>query len=311
MPYLYVVEKKIKLRAIIISLIVFVIVSVLGIFWALNYIQKRRLSSVYDYISLSDYDNASFIFTKLYNQNPLNGVILKTGVDLYYDILIRGDDLSMLQAASENVVMFTKQLFMINSFTSKKWLFYQRLGYSYSILGKPYYHDAYNAYIKAIEEGDKRSTTVINLAKICYNIGYFEDAVFYLEHSVLEASNDGESFNINLRYELANAYEGNKEYSKAIELLSNLENLRIDDTVLSYNIYSKLGGLYLRQGLFKESEFFYKKAQVLNAKSPDIYYSIGFLYQKMNKRKEAISMYREALKFDRNHKLANEALRRL
>ena len=43
--------------------------------------------------------------------------------------------------------------------------------------------------------------------------------------------------------------------------------------------YFKLGNLYFRQGLYKESEFFYKKALEMDDKNPNLYYSIGILYR--------------------------------
>ena len=88
MPYLYNVEKKIGFNIIIVVLFGIISSLSLGYLSISNYIQKKRMKSIYDYILAKDYDNASFIFKDMYNKNPLNKNILMAGIDLYYDILI-------------------------------------------------------------------------------------------------------------------------------------------------------------------------------------------------------------------------------
>ncbi|HJH55685.1 MAG TPA: tetratricopeptide repeat protein, partial [Brachyspira hyodysenteriae] len=65
------------------------------------------------------------------------------------------------------------------------------------------------------------------------------------------------------------------------------------------------------QGLYKESEFFYKKALEIDEKNPDLYYSIGTLYLETKRRNEAVKMFREAIKIDNSYKPARDTLRRL
>lgn len=313
MPHLYIVEKKIKLHIIIISIIVVVIFVTLLTFFMYNYIQMKRLSSIYDYMAIGDYSNASFIFNDLYEKYPLDKNILKTGVDLYYDMLIRSDKKSTIISSSENIAKYGRQLLLIHPFVKKKHILYQRLALSYQKLGASYYPNSYDAYIKAIENGDNRITTTIDLARVCYEIGKYSDAIKYLEDSVKKESeiSSGGAFNILLYYELANAYAANKDYTRAIQILSSLDGKPNNDIMLESKIYYRLGNLYFNQGLYKESEFFYKKALRIDGKNPDIYYSMGVLYRTMKKKIDAINMFREAVKIDNTYSAAKEALRRL
>lgn len=175
MPYIYNVEKKISLQIIVITLITSIIIISSAYLFTSGYIEKKRLKSIYDYMSLEDYDNASFLFNDLYTKKPLNKNILITGIDLYYDILIRSDKEDT--KSSESIIKYANQLLLTSKFLKNKNIIYQRLGYSYKRLGNAYYTDAYNSYISAINNGDNRVSTAIELADICYEIGLFKEAV--------------------------------------------------------------------------------------------------------------------------------------
>ncbi|WP_300370000.1 lipopolysaccharide assembly protein LapB [Brachyspira sp.] len=313
MPYLYNVEKKISIHIIAITLIVSVTVITIIYLFTSNYIEKKRLKSIYDYIAIEDYDNASFLFNDIYTKKPLNKNILKTGIDLYYDILIRSDKKEVIVSASESIIRYAKQLLLTSKFINNENIIYQRLGYSYQRLGKSYYIDSYNSYINAINNGDNRVSTTIELSKVCYEIRLYKDAIKYLEDAIdRELKESSEKFiNMELYYELANAYEGNKDYTKAIQILSSMDGKFNNNTMLESRTYFKLGNLYSRQGLYKESEFFYKKALDIDDKNPDLYYSIGTLYLETKRRNEAIKMFREAIKIDNSYKPARDTLRRL
>ncbi len=307
MPYLYNVEGKISAKIIIGVLIGIIAASSFGYLSISNYIQKKRMKSIYDYISVKDYDNASFIFMDMHNKKPFDKKILMAGIDLYYDILINSKNEKISVSSCENIIKYAMQILITSKFLNDKYLIYQRLAYGYQKLGKSYYKDSYDAYVKALENGDKRSSTVIELAKICYEIGLYKEAVIYLEN-ILQ---NQESPDIELYYELANAYEGNKDYTKAIQTLSYITDKFNGNNKVEYDTYFKLGNLYFRQGLYKESEFFYKKALDIDDKNPNLYYSIGILYRQSRRRAEAISMFRGALKIDNSYKPAIDALRRL
>ena len=307
MAYLYNVERKISAKIVIGVLIGVIAASSFGYFSISNYIQKKRMKSIYDYILAKDYDNASFIFMDMHNKKPFDKKILTAGIDLYYDILINSKDEKVSISSCENIIKYALQLLITSKFLNNKYLIYQRLAYGYQKLGNSYYIDSYNAYAKALENGDKRASTVIELAKICYQIGLYKEAIIHLEN-ILQNQN---SPNIELYYELANAYEGNKDYTKAIHTLSFITDKFNGNNKIEYDTYFKLGDLYFRQGLYTESEFFYKKALDMDDKNPNLYYSIGILYRQDKRRSEAISMFREALKIDGSYKPAIDALRRL
>lgn len=307
MAYLYNVERKISAKILIGVLIGIIAASSVGYFSISNYIQKKRMKSIYDYIMTKDYDNASFIFMDMHNKKPFDKKILAAGIDLYYDILLNSKNEKVAISSCENIIKYALQLLITSRFLNDKYLIYQRLAYGYQKLGNSYYIDSYNAYVQALENGDKRSSTAIELAKICHQIGLYKEAIVHLEN-ILQNQN---SPNIELYYELANAYEGNKDYTKAIHTLSYITDKFNGNNRIEYDTYFKLGDLYFRQGLYKESEFFYKKALDMDDKNPNLYYSIGVLYRQNKRRAEAISMFREALKIDNTHKLSKDALRRL
>ena len=313
MPYLYNVEKKISIHIIVITFIAVIGIVLTSYLFIYNYIEQKRLKSIYDYMALEDYNNASFIFNDLYTKKPLNKNILTTGIDLYYDILIRSDKKDIITLASENIIRYAKQLLLTGKFLKNKQVVYQRLAYSYQRLGKAYYTDSYNSYINAINNGDNRVSTTIELSKVCYEIGLYKDAVKYLEEAIdREIRENSEEFiNMELYYELANAYEGDKDYTKAIQILSSMDGKFNNNYMLEARTYFKLGELYYRQGLYKESEFFYKKTLEIDEKNPDLYYSIGTLYLETKRRNEAIKMFREAIKIDNSYKPARDILRRL
>ena len=312
MPYIYNVEKKISIYIIIITSIAVFSITLSIYLFVSNNIEKKRLKSIYNYIDLEDYNNASFIFNDLYCKKPLNKNILMTGIDLYYYILIRTDKKDMIIKSSENIIRYSKQLILTSKFIKDKYIIYQRLGHAYKKLGKSYYIDAYNSYINAIKNGDNRNLTTIDLSKICYEIGLYTDAIKYLENAIIRYREDNnvDFIDIELYYELANAYEANKDYTKAIQILSSIDKFNNNST-LETKSYIKLGDLYYRQGLYKESEFFYKKALNIDNKNTYLYYSIGILYRETKRRNEAIKMFREAIKLDNSYKPAIEALRRL
>ena len=152
MPYIYTVEKKINFHVLVISFIMFLAIAFVSFFLLYNYIQKKKVASIYDYMSLSDYGNASFIFTDLYSDYPVDKAVVLAGVDLYYDILVRSADKDVLIDASEKVIIYSKQALLLYPRSENVWLLYQRLGAAYKNLGGLYYKESYDAHIKRSEE---------------------------------------------------------------------------------------------------------------------------------------------------------------
>ena len=166
MPYFYNVEKKIGANIVILTLIGIISFSVCIYLFISNYIQKKRLKSIYDYMLVKDYDNASFVFKDMHNKNPLDKNILMTGIDLYYDVIINGINENIIISSCENIIKYARQILITGKFLKNKYNIYQRLAFSYQKLGSSYYEDSYDSYIKALENGDNRVSTVIELAKV-------------------------------------------------------------------------------------------------------------------------------------------------
>ena len=194
MPYLYDVERKINAKIIIATLAGIVVTAVLSYLFISNYIERKRIRYIYDYIALEDYDNASFIFKDLYSRKPLNKNILMAGIDLYYNILLITTDKDIITTASENITKYAKQMLLTSKFIKNKYVIYQRLAYGFQRLGSSYYIDAYNSYLEAIKNGDNRVSTVIELAKICYRIGYYEEAIENLEYAIKRDTENNKEF---------------------------------------------------------------------------------------------------------------------
>ena len=313
MPYLYNVERKISFKIIIVTLTTISLVILFTYTFLSNFIEKKRLKSIYDYMALEDYNNASFIFHDLLSKNPVNKNILIAGIDLYYDMLIRSEDNNIIMLSSKNIIKYSKQVLLTSKFIKNKYLIHKRLADAYQTLGASYYKDAYISYLDAINSGDDRVSTIVELSKVSYEIGHYKEAIGYLEKilKIQTKQNPNADINTILNYELANAYAGNKDYTRAIQILTSLQGKFNNNKKLEFKTYFKLGDLYFIQGLYQESEFFYKKALLIDAKNAELYYSIGKLYTKIKKPSDAYYMFREALKIDNSYKPTRDAVRRL
>ena len=313
MPYLYNVERKISLKIIIVTITTVSLVVIFTYTFLANFIEKKRLKSIYDYMALEDYNNASFIFHDLIAKKPVNKNVLIAGIDLYYDMLIRSEDHNTMILSSKNIIKYANQVLLTSQFIKNKYLIYKRLADAYQTLGQSYYKDAYLSYLDAINNGDDRVSTIVELSKVSYEIGRYKEAIAYLEEilKIQKKQNPNADITTILNYELAKAYAGNKDYTKAIQILNSLQGRFNNNTKLEFQTYFKLGELYFIQGLYQESEFFYKKALLIDEKNAELYYSIGKLYTKIKKPSDAYYMFREALKIDNSYKPARDALRRL
>ena len=121
MPYFYNVEKKIGANIVILTLIGIISFSVCIYLFISNYIQKKRLKSIYDYMLVKDYDNASFVFKDMHNKNPLDKNILMTGIDLYYDVIINGINENIIISSCENIIKYARQILITGKFLKNKY----------------------------------------------------------------------------------------------------------------------------------------------------------------------------------------------
>ncbi len=85
------------------------------------------------------------------------------------------------------------------------------------------------------------------------------------------------------------------------ELLTRVSKFSPEElTEDKVKIYQALGYVYLLDGDFKEAINVYKKALRLDPKDKDVHYNLGYSYTKIGKYKHAVNAYEEALSGDKS-----------
>ena len=305
----YRVEKKINPRMFFVIVFIICFITSVSIFFIYEHIQSEKLSVFYDYVSSGDYENASFIFRILYEKEPFNYAILRAGIDLYYEILVRSDSDEFIFIASERVIIYSKQLLLSSTRAKRDYRIYQKLGYAYRSMGSGYYNEAYNAYKKAMVYRDKRVQTRIDLASVCYDLGFYDEAIVY--YNIAKKSSNLEIsdaiFSKEFDYQLAISYYANNDTVEALDILLVLFDDDADINI-RYKSSLSLANIYRDSGLYDESKFYYNKALEIDAKNAEVYYNMGLFYNKMKKSSDARKMFKTALSIDKSHKPSIEAL---
>lgn len=299
----YIVEKKINIQ--IISIISVFILVAFGLLFAyfISDIQKHKIKALEQYISEEDFENASFVFNKLYEDEPLNKAVLFTGVKLYLMKMLSESTIKREESA-EYLIRYAKQLLRVSLSPKRNSYVYYALAVAYQNRGEGFYIDAYRAYGNAVSLGRKDIETRIRYGKVAYLIGDYKTAINTWEECTKENQN---AVSKEICYLLGLAYEKSGNYSRAISYLRALNSE--ESQPLAFDINLSLGNLYRRQGLYAESEFFYKKASQIDDKNPEVYYNLGMLYKIVGRRKEAIKNFRLAWKSSKYEPALNELLR--
>lgn len=308
----YVVEKKINIKILSIVFILISAIFIIIAFFVHENIQKRKIVTIYDYIAINDYDNASFIFRTLYEKEPFNASVLKAGIDLYYEILVRSDSKSFVELASERVVSYGKQLMLVSVRAKYNYIIHQKIASSFETMGPSYYYEAYNSYRQAISLGDKRTSAKIRLATVCANLKKYDEAIVYynLARNERKPANIDIEFTDDIKYKLGVTYEAIGDILSAIKLVREVFDSKKNDK-LYLSACLKLAELYKKQELTESVIFYYKKALEVDAKNPNLYYNIGVIYQNDKKIVDAKKMFNEALQIDKKHAPSQNALKRL
>lgn len=309
MPQEYRVEKKINPKIFFVIVFIVCVITSISVFFVYEHIQNEKLLAFYDYVSSGDYDNASFVFRVLYEKEPFNYNILRAGIDLYYEILVRSDSDEFMFIAAERVIIYTKQILLSSIRAKRDYRIYQKLAYAYKSMGSGYYDESYNAYKKSLVYRDERIQTKIELASICYDLGFYDEAVVYYDIAKQSSKLEGADvlFTKEFEYQLAMSYYANNNTVKALDIL-----LVLFDDALNTDIRHKsslsLANIYRDSGLYNESKFYYDKTLEIDVKNPEVYYNMGVFYDILKKKTDAYRMYRTALSIDNSHEPSLEAL---
>jgi tetratricopeptide (TPR) repeat protein len=108
-------------------------------------------------------------------------------------------------------------------------------------------------------------------------------------------------------FEMGVAYEALKDYNLAIVYYKKATEINPNN---EYPYY-QLGRIYQKQGALKTAIAAYKKTLSLNPNLADAHYSIGVCYEKTGNKALAKTEYIEALKYIKDYKEAQAALKRL
>ncbi len=308
----YKVEKKINSKILFLIILVVSLTTFFSVYLVYDHIDRKRFSTFYNYVSASDYDNASFVFRTMYEKKPFDYNVLLAGIDLYYKILIDGIDDQFVPISAEHVIVYSKQILLSSFRAERDYRIYRRLAHAYQAMGSSYYDEAYKAYKKAIVHKDDRIETKIALASICYDIGYYGEAIVYYNMAKKESSliNSAYTFSKNDNYNLALCYYANNNSLESIEILMSLFSDKSSSADILYKSSKSLADVYKDNGLYNESIFYYTEALKIDnsINAAEMYYNIGVLYSRIGRSVDANKMFRESLKVDNSYAPARRIL---
>jgi tetratricopeptide (TPR) repeat protein len=105
-------------------------------------------------------------------------------------------------------------------------------------------------------------------------------------------------------YNMGLAYQGQKNFDKALESFNKALKLSPRD----YQSLYQMGVIYNEKGNYKAAAEALQKAYKEKRGSADIIYQIAVSTEKMGNKQRAITLYKEALKYDPNYEEAKSAL---
>ncbi len=306
----YKVEKKINSKILFLIVSAISLVTILSVLAVYNHIDKKRFLTFYNYVSADDYDNASFIFRTMYEKKPFDYNVLLAGIDLYYQILIDGIDEQFTPISAEHVIIYSKQILLSSVRAERDYRVYRRLAHAYQLMGTSYYDEAYKAYKKAIIYKDDKIETKIALASICYDIGYYDEAIVYYNMAKRESEllDSTYTFTKYDDYRLALCYYASNNNLETLEILMSLFSDKTSSADILYKSSRTLADVYKDNGLYDESILYYSEALKIDNSNPELYYNIGVLYSRLGRSADANRMYREALKVNNSYAPARRVL---
>ncbi len=120
---------------------------------------------------------------------------------------------------------------------------------------------------------------------------YMKNKAYGKAAEVLSLARSGDPNNVFILEALAQAYEFNKEFPKALTAYEELSELQ-ENSIVSF---LRIGSLSLQAGQYEKSLNAFRKADAMNPNVPEIQRSLGFSASQLKRNDEAIHYYEKAI----------------
>lgn len=310
MPEKYEVEKKVNFRVVFIFSLIIIAISVALIIIFRISLRTHKINDLKKLIRNGDFQNAGYVYNKLYVDSPMNKDIIKVGMLLHHELMNSTTNAEERREHAFELITHARKLILISFIARRKGSIYRQLADAYHELGQGFYEEALSSYKLSLENGDRSAETFINSGETAYQLTRYGKAIEFYRQAIKATESAGEEVEPLVKYKLALAHIENKDFTFVSSYLKELTEETADESLL-IDIYSSLGEVYMRQSLYDESEFFYKKSIEIDDKNPKVYYNTGKLYEKMGKKKTARRYYLRAVWLDKENELYSQALKRL
>ncbi len=151
-----------------------------------------------------------------------------------------------------------------------------------------------------LEPNNRRARRL--MAGIYTLTGNHKAAISQYETLIVEGSENSEEI-----FFLVALYVETLEYEKALDLLQEYRKKRPNDVFGPFY----LGKVYAELKLYKEAERYYNEALKINSEMPDIWLSLGLIYEFTERRDDAVEAYKKLLEIDGDDRQALERLGQL
>lgn len=123
---------------------------------------------------------------------------------------------------------------------------------------------------------------------------YMKNKAYGKAAETLALARSGDPNNVFILEALAQAYEFNKELSKALATYEELVNLQDNNPMH----FLRIGSLALQTGDYKKSLDAFKNVDVMNPNMPEVQRSLGFSSSQLKQNDEAIRYFEKAIKLN-------------
>jgi tetratricopeptide (TPR) repeat protein len=120
---------------------------------------------------------------------------------------------------------------------------------------------------------------------------YMKNKAYGKAAEVLSLARSGDPNNVFILEALAQAYEFNKEFPKALSTYENLAELQENNL----QSFLRIGSLSLQSGQFEKSMKAFKKADTMTPNIPEVQRSLGFSASQLKRNDEAIFYFEKAI----------------
>jgi tetratricopeptide (TPR) repeat protein len=221
------------------------------------------------YLHVNNPDCATACYSKALNYNPNN----KT---LYVQLMKIGNR----RKNNDTVIFIGKKAVDIDSTNVEAWK-YPGLAW----FNKGLHEDARRAFNKTVTLGDTGAITSLHLGMLHYFTKEYRLSEKYLDIALLH-----DPGNLTAMYYLSIVYGLTGRIDEGLKLTEEIEESIKQDTVRTRSHIQK-GYLYVQKDLYDEAIKVYTAVVRADATQMGIFYNIAYLYDRMDKKKEALDWY--------------------